>query len=237
MKKEYIYPLLIIISIAAAILCLRSCNLQKQEAEKYKEAFENAKKLHPAQPLVASVKKDNYGHQHFTVKPVILSKTDKILTSGFLPKSVVDSLKNALIIKEKNILSLSRYTAFLETKLKASVIADSTGTITNAVYKDSTFNISYTYAKQEFDLKANITLNSIDYKKRKSFFHRYEYFTDTWAMDKRIQLSNIYRISKVLNTIPPKYNLSIGAGASLNAKLRVQPVIYLGISRTILSLW
>src|SRR5690606_15888693 len=125
-----------------------------------------------------------------TVRPIHTQDPD---VSKYVSKTYSDSIARALDIAVKNINSLSRVTVKLRDSIQGILSQDQDG-IRWASMKDKTFDIRYNQTDNIFYPQVTLSLDQLDYRKRASIFHQWQYLSDFRASDPRIEFSGIHRV-------------------------------------------
>ena len=193
--KKYI-PIILVIALAIACLfSIRGCVQKNLELEQAKVTNQHLlQNLKPAPLVPLQVKPDKQGVKHYVFNTPMVSHNADVLQSGYIPKTMVDSLKKDIKAKPNEISGISNSKINFEANLKSVLSIDTAGRkIAQTV--DSIFNIKYVADSNLFNVKANIKLTQIDYV-HKPFLGKPQHRTEIFANDPRITISEVYKVQK-----------------------------------------
>jgi len=189
-------------------------------------AIENAKKLsrlsnssYPeSAQIVTRYIKDNVEH-------AVIEENDT-RANGSKPYLFIDSLKNLLSVKEKQLLQATKVNGMLQAEnLVLKQYSDSI-----YGYQDKWLKLSYNAESNQLDLNYELTLSTAKYWKRKWFLAPKQYYIDVFSDDQRVKIKNVKRFT-IETPKPKKFGIGLSMGYSYSlADSKWQPYIGLGLN-------
>lgn len=142
------------------------------------------------------------------------------------PSVFIDSMKELLAIKEKQLLQATQVNAMLKSgnlllKLRSDSLYE---------YQDKWLKLTYTPESNSIDLNYALTLSTVKYWKRKWFLAPKAYYIDVFSDDPRVTIENVKRFT-IETSKPKKFGIGLNVGYGYGfASNQWQPYIGAGLS-------
>lgn len=149
---------------------------------------------------------DEKGFEHALIedKKQVLGETDSLTDSSQI---VIDSIKNLLRIKDKQLLSYTSIIATLEDSLMvATNHGDSLYT-----FQDGLASMSFNLPNEQFSFSYTAKIDYAEYWKRKWFLAPKKQYLDIWIPDKRATINGVQRLR--IEPKPDQFDLTLNGSA------------------------
>lgn len=193
--KKFVAPILIITLLLISVFSLRSCFRANQKNKALSDEKEQLlKNLKPVPLNPVKTTKDRSGATHQIYEPAMVAENADVLSSGFIPKKLADSLKKVIDAKDSEIKSVTLAKIKIEAQLKSVLKTDTSGKPFYSA-KDSVFEVTTYPDSNLVKVTASVGIAGIVYVK-KPLFKKAVVRAELFANDKRVEFSDIYMITK-----------------------------------------